>query len=201
MPKVSPEYMQARRDQIARAAIAEFSERGIHSTSMANIIAASDLSAGAIYTHFDGKDDIIAYVSRAAVRGVLSGFEQALASRPLPDAGGILRFITKGIGQAEVSPGFIVQVWGEAATNPDVRATTNEVYAEALGFLRDYATRWLTESRGITPQAAAAEAPAHARVLLSAIYAHILQSALISDHDGEALALDFGRVLGGPTPE
>ena len=45
MPKVSPEHMQARRDQIAHAAIAQFAQRGIHLTSIADIVTASELSA------------------------------------------------------------------------------------------------------------------------------------------------------------
>lgn len=196
MPKVSPEYMRARRDQIAHAALQEFSARGIHSTSMANIISASGLSAGAIYTHFTGKDDIIEYVARSTVQGLLSRFRETIASSPPPSQEELLHAVGAGVRGSEVTPGFIVQVWGEAATNAEVRAMINTLYADALGFLGEYSVRWLTESRGLTPAAAAAEAPAQARVLLSAIYAHFLQSALIDAHDPEMHAADFGRVFG-----
>lgn len=195
MPKVSPEHMQARRDQIARAAIGEFTARGIHSTSMANIISASGLSAGAIYTHFAGKDDIIAYVSQAAIGGVLAGIRKALSASPLPSEGDVLLLIAEGIRVADVSPGLIVQVWGEAATNPSVRETANDVYAEALHFLREYSATWLVTNRGLASSEAEAQAAPRARVLLSAVYAHILKAALIADHDGAVHAQDFAALL------
>ncbi|WP_343956910.1 TetR/AcrR family transcriptional regulator, partial [Leucobacter albus] len=111
MPKVSAAHMQSRREQIVRAAIAEFSANGIHSTSMAAIIAASGLSAGAIYTHFSGKDEIIAFASQTAISGVFAGVEHALKDLPPQNEAAIFQLITAGINEAAVSPGFIVQVW------------------------------------------------------------------------------------------
>ena len=49
MPKVSEQHREARRDQIVDAALRCFSRKGFQRTSMADIIAESGLSAGAIY--------------------------------------------------------------------------------------------------------------------------------------------------------
>lgn len=193
MPKVSAEHMQARRDQIARAAIEQFSLRGIHSTSMANITEASGLSAGAIYTHFAGKDEIIAYVARTTIDGVFSGVQGLLDAEPLPNLDEVLGFITERIAHADVSSGLIVQVWSEAVTNTAVRQIANEVYTHALGFLREYVTIWLTASEGIDLRQAREQAPSQARVLLSLVYSHILQDALIDTHDRRVLASDYAR--------
>lgn len=193
MPKVSAEHMQARRDQIARAAVEQFSQRGIHSTSMANIIGASGLSAGAIYTHFTGKDDIIDYVARTAIGDVFSGFQGLLDTEPLPNPSEVITIIADRITAADVSPGFIVQVWGEAVTNAAIRETANEVYIHALGFLREYVTVWLTSGQGADLRTARKHASSQARVLLSLIYSHILQDALIDTHHGHTLADDLTR--------
>ena len=56
MPKVSEEYRTARRSEIARAALRCFARKGFDATSMADIIAESGLSAGAIYGHYKSKN-------------------------------------------------------------------------------------------------------------------------------------------------
>ena len=202
MPRVSAEHMQARRDQIARAAVDQFSLRGIHSTSMANIIEASGLSSGAIYTHFASKDEIIGHVARTAIDGVFASIRGLLDANPLPSPRELIALIAVRIGQADVSSGFIVQVWGEAATNATVRQTANEVYAHALDFLREYVTVWLTTSQGIELRRAREQAPAQARLLIGLVYSYILQDALIEDHDDNTFVADVAALLppSGGTP-
>ena len=67
MPKRDVAHMQGQRERILRAAIRCISELGLESASIAAIRKEAGLSAGAIYTHFGGKDEIIAGV--APVRG------------------------------------------------------------------------------------------------------------------------------------
>src|SRR5271154_3791247 len=59
MPKISEDQRQARRDQILAAAWRCFYRRGIHATSMEEIIREAGLSAGAVYLYFRGKDELI----------------------------------------------------------------------------------------------------------------------------------------------
>src|SRR5215471_15145243 len=59
MPKISDKQRQVRRDQILAAAWRCFSRSGIHGTSMEEIIREADLSAGAVYLYYKGKDDLI----------------------------------------------------------------------------------------------------------------------------------------------
>ena len=61
-PKVSEEHIEARKQQILAAAIACFAEKGFHKTSMKDIFTKADLSAGAVYSYFESKDEIIAAV-------------------------------------------------------------------------------------------------------------------------------------------
>lgn len=195
MPKVPPEHMQARRDQIARAAIGEFAERGIHSTSMARIITASGLSAGAIYTHFSSKDEIIAYVAQTTFNELFTGVEAVASMAPPPRPSELAELITHRISAAEIPTGLIVQVWGEAVSNPGVRQAVNAVYTRALAVLRDYFALWLTTGDVTAVGAAKLQSDARARLLVSLIYAQILQMSLIDDYNVHALSADLGQLL------
>jgi AcrR family transcriptional regulator len=59
MPKVLPEYLELRRQQILDASAACFSRRGFHQTTMQDICEESELSPGAVYRYFRSKDEII----------------------------------------------------------------------------------------------------------------------------------------------
>ena len=52
MPRVSARHEQEVRDRIVRAALAVFAEHGFHRATMQDIVRASGLSVGAIYTYF-----------------------------------------------------------------------------------------------------------------------------------------------------
>src|SRR6478735_4060494 len=59
VPRVSAEHEQEVRERIVRAATRVFSERGFHRATMQDIVRASGLSVGAIYTYFKSKDELI----------------------------------------------------------------------------------------------------------------------------------------------
>jgi AcrR family transcriptional regulator len=60
MPKVSPEYLEARKNEILDAAFACFRRRGFHQTTMQDIYREAQLSPGAVYHYFRSKEEIIA---------------------------------------------------------------------------------------------------------------------------------------------
>jgi AcrR family transcriptional regulator len=60
MPKVSPEYLEARKNEILDAAFACFRRRGFHQTTMQDIYRETGLSPGAVYHYFRSKEEIIA---------------------------------------------------------------------------------------------------------------------------------------------
>jgi AcrR family transcriptional regulator len=200
MPKISQEQRQARREQIAHAAVEQFTEHGIHSTSMTNIIKASGLSSGAIYTHFASKDEIISYVARTNAGSVFTDMEGLLDSDPLPAPERLMALVTEQIAQAEVPTGFIVQVWAEAITNPTARDAANEVYTAAFEFFRDYAALWLSSEGGFDPRQARLQAPRQARVMLNLIYSHILQTSLLDGYRTSDFLDDTADLLTATPP-
>jgi AcrR family transcriptional regulator len=58
VPKISPAHEQQRRDQILAAASACFARQGYHATAMDDVVRASGLSVGAIYTYYSSKEDL-----------------------------------------------------------------------------------------------------------------------------------------------
>src|SRR3954466_4084938 len=59
MPKVTEEHVDARRRQILSAALRCFAREGFHRTTMQDIFREADLSPGAVYSYFTGKDELI----------------------------------------------------------------------------------------------------------------------------------------------
>jgi AcrR family transcriptional regulator len=83
MPKVTEEHVDARRRQILSAALRCFARAGFHRTTMQDIFREAELSPGAVYSYFKGKDELI-----AAIIGETMGFvveSAAVFSEPLPE--------------------------------------------------------------------------------------------------------------------
>src|SRR4051812_18010167 len=81
MPKMSEAHLTARRDQILVAAMERFADGGFHATGMAEVIAASGLSAGAVYRYFASKEELIRAIVRERVLApAAAAFGQAVDS-------------------------------------------------------------------------------------------------------------------------
>ena len=124
MPKISPERKESRRRQILEAAQQLFSRNGFHQTGMAEIVAASRLSRGAVYGYFDSKDEIIEALAddRHAHESVLN---EVAASRAEPLMA--LRALVSAYAQDIADPHGAsrrrvgVHGWAEALRNERVR--------------------------------------------------------------------------------
>jgi AcrR family transcriptional regulator len=83
MPKVTQEHLDARRRQIENAAMRCFAREGFHRTTMQDIFQEAELSPGAVYSYFPGKDEIV----RAIVVDVMRFLGETAAAliEPLPD--------------------------------------------------------------------------------------------------------------------
>jgi AcrR family transcriptional regulator len=72
MPRRSQEYRDARRQHILDAAKRCFVRNGFHETSMQDLFAEADLSAGAVYGYFASKDDVILAIAEENIHDVVS---------------------------------------------------------------------------------------------------------------------------------
>ncbi|MFM9694488.1 TetR/AcrR family transcriptional regulator [Streptomyces europaeiscabiei] len=139
MPRVSQERLDARRRQILEAAARCFARNGFHATSMQDVLKEADLSAGAVYRYFSGKEELIAAIVGEVLGEVRESFEEAALQTPPPPPdvliGAVLRRILHrqpSFGEAEESlyPRLMVQVWAETLRNPELHAILDNGFAQ-----------------------------------------------------------------------
>ena len=83
MPKVTEEHVEARRRQILSAALRCFAREGFHRATMQDIFREADLSPGAVYSYFNGKDELMMAIVAETMSFV--GEAAAWVNDPLPE--------------------------------------------------------------------------------------------------------------------
>ncbi|QKJ18319.1 TetR/AcrR family transcriptional regulator [Microbacterium hominis] len=184
MPKISEARRQQRRAQILDAALRCFRRVGYQRTSMADIIAESGLSAGAIYGYFDSKEELLKAVAEAILDDRQTVLETAAHTAGLTPAA-IVRILASGVReQAPIE--VLVQVWGEATVDPDLRAMMQVVLGRVRGTIIAVLRQWArgnADQLRVDPDAwAAATAP----VLMGLIPGFVVQLALVDGFDADA---------------
>jgi len=146
VPRVSPQHEQEVRERIVRAATRVFSERGFHRATMQDIVRASGLSVGAIYTYFKSKDDLI-----LAGCDMITDQEMSELARRLAPIEGFRERISAAVGflfdQIEVeswqlgSTRLLALAWAEADTSPAIREMLlrrrREIHGVTVGLLQE----------------------------------------------------------------
>jgi TetR/AcrR family transcriptional regulator, transcriptional repressor of aconitase len=123
MPKVSQTHLDARRQQILDAAIECFSRDGFHRTTMQDIVRQSGLSAGALYTYFKSKEEMIEAI--AAGRHTREQ-ELILAAGESAEFAAIFQRLVRGFSESLLDPTerqgrrLALQLWTEALRNPRI---------------------------------------------------------------------------------
>jgi TetR/AcrR family transcriptional regulator, transcriptional repressor of aconitase len=115
MPRVSEQHLAARRQQILDAAVRVFSERGFARTSMSDVVRESGLSMGAVYRYFPSKADLVIAAGEEHGGEVDGGF-------PVERARDLLARLAAEVGPGSSHARLSVQLWGEAAVEPDLAA-------------------------------------------------------------------------------
>ena len=132
MPRVSEEHLIARREQILAAARVCFLSKGLHNTSMQDLIHEAGLSVGAVYRYFKSKNEIIVAIAATVVGNVQEHID-GVAGRRLPLADSmslVLDAVEEQLGPGGFLP-IALQVWSEATIDPTIGAIVRERY-EAL---------------------------------------------------------------------
>lgn len=195
MPKVTEAYRDARRNEIADAALRCFSVKGFHRTSMADIIAESGLSAGAIYGHFDSKEALLSSVAERVLTSRGNELAQQREGQGPLAPGEILVVILRGMRDETFDPGILLQIWAEAAINPDVRAVLQKVLSRVRATLRPHVTAWAAlhpEHAGDDPEDYADRT---LPVLMGLLPGFLLQRAIVADFDEDAYLAELPGLL------
>jgi AcrR family transcriptional regulator len=186
MPKVSEQHRIDRRDEIVDAALRCFRRKGFQSTSMAEIISESGLSAGAIYGYFTGKSEIILAAARKIVTGWLVDLDYLGHLDPMPEPSEMVRGIVGALLDSLRSPASLVQVWGEAATDPALLQLCAGIFDRIRDAVVVYLERWQQFKHGLSPAEAHRLAIVQAPLFLSAVQGFAIQDTLFADFDREA---------------
>lgn len=184
MPRVTEAHKEARRDEILSAAQRVFARSGYRGASIPMIIEESGLSAGAIYSYFNGKEVLF----RAVVERTLDLKSSQFASDPgaAPRSPGeLMRTVLEGM-QGQPILTIAPQIWAEAAVEPEIRTVLAQVFVRMKTTLRTELTAWAAahpEQTGPDSQAWAARVTP---VLFSAIPGFIVQRLTLDDFDEQA---------------
>ncbi|HVD64529.1 MAG TPA: TetR/AcrR family transcriptional regulator [Lapillicoccus sp.] len=184
MPKVTDAHLAARREQILLAAMARFAEGGFHSTGMAEVIAATGLSAGAVYRYFPSKEALIrAIVEERVLANAKDVFEAILAQGvddPVDAVAAALEIVDRASAQGEIDITKVaVQAWGEALRNPDILDVAQNAYATMRGYLAEVTRR--AQEHGRVPSET--DPDEVAKTLLSLVMGYVIQRHIMGDVD------------------
>jgi AcrR family transcriptional regulator len=182
MPRVTDEHRLARRTQIVDAARRCVIEQGFHKTTMADVIRESELSAGAVYSYFKSKDELVAAIADQALGTVDVLFQTILADPNPVTPAGALRTAVEFIVQTADAPGgdvtrVGVQAWAEALHNEAIHGVASEKYRMLRGHFVDIARRAQADGT-IDPSADPEQV---AQVLFGLIPGFILQRLILGD--------------------
>ncbi|GHJ39141.1 TetR family transcriptional regulator [Streptomyces sp. TS71-3] len=124
-------------------AAACFARNGFHATSMQDVLREVNLSAGAVYRYFRGKDELIGAIVMEVLDTLGKTFEVAARLSPPPPPDVLLgRAMDDVLRQGRGFPHLIVQVWTETLRNPELSAVMREGYEKVVeawvGLVRAY---------------------------------------------------------------
>ncbi|WP_244927915.1 TetR family transcriptional regulator [Nocardioides sp. W7] len=122
MPKVTQAHLDARRQQIVDAARARFASHGFARTSMADLVAASGLSTGAIYRYFSSKDEIVTAICEQSSN---DGFPTELTAEAIH---GMLERVRTRAREHDHAR-LVAQIYAEAALSPPLAAIVDQQLA------------------------------------------------------------------------
>lgn len=156
MPRVTEAHRRARRDEIADAAVRVLRRKGVASTSIADIVEESGLSAGAIYANFANKSELAQYVAQSQLSWRVDLLDDEAGTVRSPTS--IIRTVLTTLDQHSPPLEVVLQYWAEATRDAEM----HRVLVERVTELRD------AFQRAVTPWAAergAADVDATARRL------------------------------------
>lgn len=196
MPKVTEEHRAARREQILDATQRCAAREGFHKTTMADVIAESGLSAGAVYGYFKGKTALIEALagrSFAAFSGILS--DAATQPGPVTVEGAVAAVLEHVDRMVAESGGSLAKVavhaWSEAARDDRVaeilRATLQGVHQRWVEVL-DRAERDGTIRRGLDHERVA-------RALVGLMPGYLVQGLLLGLTDARSYSAGVAELL------
>jgi AcrR family transcriptional regulator len=184
MPRVSDDHLAARRQQIVAAALRCFARDGFHATSVRDVVRESGLSAGAVYSYFPSKDELVAAAVEPILDQLSAALDDALAAAEPPEPTAVVGLLLERIvpvatgGDVDYTR-VAVTAWGEALRDPAVQGLAERTYRGVRERLTGVVARW----RDAGHLSEGVDVDALAQVVFSMVTGFVLQHALLGDVD------------------
>lgn len=194
MPKISPDHRAARRQSILDAARRCFLRNGFHATSMQDIQAEADLSAGGIYVYFKSKEEIIEAIALDTMAFFKKGLEEVLCSDDLPPLDVALgKVLMLMIEYDRQQPVFLMslQIWAVLGNTPHLAAYFMENQQEVNAMFRRLIERYQAQGY-LDPQVPAEQI---AQVLVTLIMGFVARMALLGPVDMSTFLAGLRSIL------
>ena len=145
MPRLTYATKAARRAQIIEAAVSCFLEKGYTNTSMSDIIKASGLSSGSIYSHFSGKEDILITAINERLDNVKELYET------LPEGAGPQDILETIHTNQLVNDNFsaMLRIRLESLHAPEIARATANIMPLLQGIIVKTLTPWAAEQLSV----------------------------------------------------
>ena len=136
-PNVPESYLKARQEQIINAAVACFSRKGFHQTTMKDICEEAGLSPGAVYNYFPSKEDIVARCAEMSLQRNMEIFSSASGKGTVEAFKDVLQVLFSLAAQENIDQvySFDLELWAESTSNPKVREALHKNEEGNLTFL------------------------------------------------------------------
>lgn len=180
MAKLSEEQRLARRQQILNAGWRCFERNGLHATRMDDIIAEAGLSAGAVYSYFKNKDDLIRAALTTSMTGLAERLRPMLESDNLPPPAILLEGIVVAVEDFAKRDGFDLKRiallgWAESQRDEQLKEIMQAFYAAFVAQLAGCVSRW--KKAGLVIPSVTDD---HiARALLALVIGYVVQAAVV----------------------
>ncbi len=122
MPQVKEAYREARRKQIIDAAYRCFAEKGFQKATMRDICKEANLSVGAVYNYFRGKDDIIAASGEEDQKRIATMISLAAAADVQDPMRNLIRVFLPYANQPEMARDAVVgfDLCSQSSRDPEI---------------------------------------------------------------------------------
>ncbi|MEA5118724.1 MAG: TetR/AcrR family transcriptional regulator [Propionicimonas sp.] len=183
----------AAREAILEAAADLVRTHGVVGMSIADLIARSGTSAGAIYHHFGSKQAVVLEVTRRAVAVPMASVMSTPTSAGLSPAHLLEAAITRVVHD-ETTADLVVQVWAGASSDPELHEV---LHSEGLGIQAAVAT---VVSDWCAQHEVDADPEGLASVLIGLVMGYAVQRALLPGTDREAYVATGQQLLNSVLP-
>ncbi|WP_431277784.1 TetR/AcrR family transcriptional regulator [Leifsonia poae] len=153
---------------------------------MADIIAESGLSAGAIYGHYKSKEELIELAIADVLDGRFLDVADARRRNPMPDPGEVVRLLVNGLEDQLGELSLLVQVWGQVVVDPRLSPVVGSIGERVRTLFGGYLEDWSSTVLGYEPARAAEFSSRFAPLFVGIVQGYVVQSALFEDFDSDA---------------